>query len=707
MSDPLTITVVVMLPVLAGLIAIEHWAVKRGGVGVSLLSNVVQAGALAVLVLLVAGRQRLGLVGEGDHLEALLAAGLLLLVLVRVGQIVWALSGVPPAAGRSRPGWPFLLLPFLVYLAVLPWAASQRQPDGDEPYFLLITHSLVHDFDSELTNNYAEEHSLLFTSRALEPEWADPVRPDGRRYSRHSAVLPAILAPGYAIAGKWGAMVTMALIATLVGWSCLHLALRLWGIERWWESIWVWALLTMTPPVLIYSHQIWAELPAALMVLAALHRIRDLEDGNRPTRRSWLSLALLLILLPMLKLRFAILSIPLLFLAWWRSGSSRRTIAWIGLALIATIGAILLFNYIVFDKPFKDHSLAQLLRIQGRSPLDYLQGLVGLFWDCSFGLLASNPLWLLLVPAVGLALWQSSPRLTDLLICVGPYLALVAPRREWYGAWSPPFRFGMVLLPLLALLLVPLLERRGRAGARFLLGGLTTLAAALLLLWTVVPGWTYNLAVGTHHLIDHLSIRLAADVGRFFPSLVRLRTASWLVPLLSLSLAMLLWWYPRKRPREAASWATAWVLLAAAALPLAATRVPTAVVEFEDRQVAKAGGELHPGPWVPYRPRYRGGWILRSGESLRAPVVALGERVTIEIDIRVRGRWPNGPQVEIWAGEALLGALTLTEGGEWQSLTLEESRWPAGADLRIAVTTDAEPDAGANLIFDRARLSWQ
>jgi len=135
---------------------------------------------------------------------------------------------------------------------------------------------------------------------------------------------------------------------------------------------------------------------------------------------------------------------------------------------------------------------------------------------------------------MALVIWRRSPVLTDLLICIVPYLAVVSPRREWYGAWAPPFRFGLVLLPLLALILVPLLDRRRRAGARGLVAALGFLALSLLLLWVVVPGWTYNLAVGTNHLIDHLSIRLAADVGRFLPSLVRPRMASWLVPVLGI-----------------------------------------------------------------------------------------------------------------------------------------------------------------------------
>jgi hypothetical protein len=705
-SDPLVATLAVLPLVLVGLLFVESWARRRGGPVVSPIGNAEQVTVLVILVLAILGRHHSGLEAEGPYLDQVLMGGLLVLLVVRVFSLVRALGAGLQPAGRHGPPWPFFVLPLLVYIAILPWAASERQPDGDEPYFLLISHSLVHDFDTELTNNYAEQHSLLFTSRALEPEWADPVRPDGRLYSRHSMWLPLMLAPAYAVAGVWGAMLTMALIAAVVGWLSLGLALRYWGAEHGPAAVGVWAILALTPPLLLYSHQIWVELPAALLVLVALHRIHDLREGTG-TRRQWLVLGLVLVLLPLLKLRFVLLSVPLAFLAWWRSGGSRKSILWVGASLVAAIGGILLFNQLVFGKPFKDHTLAQLMRIQGSSPIDYLQGMAGLFWDSAFGLLASNPLWLLLVPAMALVIWRRSSVLIDLLICAVPYLAVVSPRREWYGAWAPPFRFGMVLLPLIALILVPLLDRRLWAGARALIAALGFLALSLLLLWVVVPGWTYNLAVGTNHLIDHLSIRLAADTGRFFPSLVRMRTASWLVPVLSATAAIFIWWLPKRRPLRARVWATAALLLGVAALPLAATHVPTGVVEFEDRQVVKQGGELYPDVWKPYRPRFRSGWKIKAGESVEAPVIAGGQQVSIQLDIRSAGGSANTATVVVHAGALHLGTWPLGTERGWQTLVINASDWPVDAGLRLELGSAEASPGSAEVILDRARLFWQ
>jgi hypothetical protein len=706
-SDPLIGTLVVVPLVLAGLGAIEVWLQRRGTSVASTASNAFQAGALVILFLVGLGRWHLGLEANSPGLDSVLAGGMLMLLVVRVLFLVSALSRVERGGAIRRPSWPFFVLPLVVYIAILPWSAGQRQPDGDEPYFLLITHSLIHDLDTDLTNNYAAQHSLKFSSRVLEPEWADPKRADGSIYSRHSLVLPLLLAPGYLLAGRMGAMVTMGILAAAVAWLGLFLMRRYFPSESESAVVGAWSLLALTPPVLLYAHQIWVELPAAALLLFGVHQIQALEHKAGSGRRQWIGLGLALVLLPLLKLRFVLLAVPLLFLAWWRTGRSRRTVLWAALALGAALGGILIFNSVVFGNPFKDHTLTQLLQIQGRSPLDYLRGSIGLFWDCAFGLFASNPLWMLLIPASVLVLWQRTRLLTDLMILVIPYLMVISPRREWYGAWAPPFRFGMVLLPLLALLLVPLLRRRDQAGAQGLLAVLGWAALALMVLFVVIPGWTYNLAVGTNHLVDHLSIRWATDVGRLLPSMVRLRTASWLVPLLGASLVLALWWRPRRRPHRATGWATSLLLLALAALPVAATRLTTGIVEFEDRQVIKNGGELYPGPWEPYRPRFRGGWKIAAGQSLQAPIVAGGEQFHIELDFQPRGRVPSQAEIEAYAGSELLGSRSIENMHGWQTIEFEGDRWPAGAELVIRFTTGESAEDQSAIVLDRARISWR
>ena len=355
----------------------------------------------------------------------------------------------------------------------------------------------------------------------------------------------------------------------------------------------------------------------------------------------------------------------------------------------------------------RDHSLDQIVEIQAQHPIEYLKGATGLFWDCAFGLFAANPAWLLLIPAVLVVVWQRRPIALDLLLLGVPYLAVVAPRVEWYGAWSPPFRFGVVFLPLLAMALVPLLANSARAGARVVTTVCVALGALLTLLWLAEPGWTYNLATGTNHLLDHLASLWSADAARLFPSIVRPRAASWVVPLLVGSVVIALWWWPQRK----FGWLQTGVvltLLALAAVPLAAQRLTTRLIEMEDRQVIKIGGELYPELWEPYRPRFRGGWRVMAGDSVRAPVVAGGEQVSITLELRFRHRHETPLVVSVSAGDEVLAERALVALRNWQILEFEHLDWIEDSPLVLNFEAPSSPatSAAGTVILDRVRLHW-
>ena len=61
---------------------------------------------------------------------------------------------------RAASNWPQLLV-FLTSLAFYGWMADNLiakvfYPTGDEPYYLVMAHSLIHDHDLELTNEFAD-----------------------------------------------------------------------------------------------------------------------------------------------------------------------------------------------------------------------------------------------------------------------------------------------------------------------------------------------------------------------------------------------------------------------------------------------------------------------------------------------------------------------------------------------------------------------
>ena len=742
-DDPLSGTLVLLPALAAAFHALERWSADRGGRSPSARTipariSAVHLAVLAGLSLLALARPHLGL---PERSATLLFAGLVLLLGHRVALQLLALR---PLLGRrlQRVPAPFFLLPLLVYLALLPWSGAHHPPDGDEPYYLLMTHSLAYDGDVDLTDNYARQDWRHFTDRPIEPQPGDPVGPEGELYSRHNMLVPLVLAPAYRVAGKAGAMAMMAAMAAALAWVTLHLG-RHYVPERPGPALLAWAAVAFASPLVLYSYQMWVEVPAALLALLALDQILALERLRLAGwgTRQWLGIGLPVLLLPLVKLRFMLLAVPLLVLAWWYSGRPKKALILLGILLVVLGGGLLLHNQLLYDNPLKIHTW-QELELYQYTLGDYLEGAVGIFWDSAFGLFAATPLWLLLLPAA-IVLFRpggsdgerrGARRARRLPVHLGiltlPYLAVVLPRPEWYGGWSPPFRYAVVALPLLGLCLAPLLADRRRPGARALLAGLGAVTLALMLLWLAVPGWTYNFAHGRTYLLDHLSTLLDADVARLFPSTVRPRPATWLWVLATGTLIPGLWLGIRHRPARSSEGlasnsdgdttgsatghvarsalpGVAAVLALLALVPVAATRLPTRVVELEDPWVTRTGGGLYPDRWSIERTRYRGGWVLHKGEELVAPVVAGGTRARVRLHLRFIRNGEGPFPVEIRAGDRVIGRWEPGPEDDrvWREVEVGPAEWPAGAPLVIAPLRRPGPFHGVTC--DRAVFEWR
>jgi hypothetical protein len=696
----------VVAPLAAGALAWTQRHAVRAGAR-RLPPSLVAGEWLALLALVTLGlwRERLGIAGSDRVVAAMLFALLglhLLAVLPRLRPLLGdTLPRQPPA--------PFLLLPLILYLAWIPWATAQRSLDGDEPWYLLITHSLVEDRDVDLADEYRDRSYGGFLDRDIEPQPNDPVGPDGELYSRHNILLPLLLAPGYRLAGKGGATATMALLAALVAWLFLRVAGR-WRPESAAGALRAWAILAFTAPLLLFSHQLWTEVPAALFLLVAVEQIARLRSRDGLFGPTLLALAALL-LLSLLKLRFGLIAGPVALLvaveAFRRSPPGRR---WLAVALPASLLlpalAVALLNLERFGNPLKMYGWQELAL--HREPLaDMALRCWGLFWDGAFGLFAFAPLWLLLVPGA-LATLRERPRQSLLgLALFLPYLVMVCSRQEWYGGWSPPFRYGLVLLPILALLLIPALDWIRGSGRGLAVQVLLIATLLLTVVWMTEPGWTYNLAHGRTHWTDALSARTGLDFARFLPSAVRPRPATLAIPVLLLFGLLLGWRWPVRRARARAGTA-AFVLAALVALVVAGARLlPTLRIDPEAPWVEVSGGETEPRPWVFDRLRFRESWVLPEGERMLARVEPGGARVTLVLHYRFIRNRPGPSRLVIAVGNERLGEVPLEEPEAWQRTTLGPVDWPvARSTLEVALPP---PPAGApqsGVALDRIELQW-
>ncbi|HEX2122109.1 MAG TPA: hypothetical protein VHL59_10745, partial [Thermoanaerobaculia bacterium] len=192
------------------------------------------------------------------------------------------------------------LIAAIVYVLAVP-AMLRTVIDGDEPFYLLVTESIVRDFDLDLANQYRTLDRSATGRTDLVPQLGDPTGARGEQYSRHEPFLPLLMVPGYLLARLHGAIAVIVLFGVLLVRSTV----------RWMEDEGisegamraVFPFFAFGPPVLFYATRIWPEVPAAFCYVEALRGVRE-----RRVQR-WLPAVFGLVLL---KLRFVLVAIGLL-----------------------------------------------------------------------------------------------------------------------------------------------------------------------------------------------------------------------------------------------------------------------------------------------------------------------------------------------------------------------------------------------------------
>jgi hypothetical protein len=487
---------------------------------------------------------------------AVLKLAMFCVALARAEEVKWS-------ANRAA------LISAIVFALVIP--TQMRTPiDGDEPFYLLITESLVHDHDLDLRNQYADLAHSATGRLDLKPQEGDPPN-----RSRHEPFLPLLLIPGYCIAGLPGALATIALFGVLLVRSTIRL-LEDEGIDDATTRA-LFPFFAFAPPVIYYVARIWPEVPGAFFFVEALRGVRQ-----RRVQR-WLPA---MAALTLLKLRFGLISIVLLFFAIRR----RRLLA---LAAIAIPVAVLF--------AFSVHTWRELLPI---SPRNYAIGIFGLLADGAAGFLLQAPFYLLGIFAI--TRWKSAPPALRIGCAAAlPYIISLVPRSEWHGGWSPPLRYVVVFMPLL-LLGAATLWRRAE--------GFVAVAAVWSIGLTIhglaFPWKLFHIENGENNAGEWLSSMYFSDFSRLFPSFIRVNHAA-IIASIAIVVAFIVLRYVKVPPQLIAPCVA--VLLV---FGFNEGRKPARAIEFEDAHVIHNGGELYPEVYTVSRFLYRGGWLLHEGDSL-------------------------------------------------------------------------------------------
>lgn len=401
----------------------------------------------------------------------------------------------------------------LVYGLLVPWVAMTLPLAGDEPQYLLIAHSVLVDHDVDLRNNFERGDYRAFHPGHLSPQG------QGAGVSAHGLGFPVLLLPGYAVGGRLGAMWLVAVLAALLSLNIYWFCLELSGSPR--ASLQAWALSAFTVPIVIYAHQLFPEIAAAL---ATLYAYRQFRAHPLPSPRARLGGILATFGVIFVKIRYAPIVLVLwAYLVFRQLRDERRVWRW-ALALVAFVVTLPVVDLAWFDGSvvmtrFGDSS--QWLHLIQPNRF-HLVGPLGLLFDQKAGLLFYSPIYLFAL--LGLVLLIRDRRSDGGVIAAASaiylYVLIAHAEERWHGEFSPSPRYLVVLLPLLAGPMAVAFDRcRGRfvGAARIALGAYSLAIAATLLL---MPRWRFRTKTGQSTILYMVGQAFSVNLIDRFPSFI-------------------------------------------------------------------------------------------------------------------------------------------------------------------------------------------
>lgn len=387
---------------------------------------------------------------------------------------------------------------FLMLVAAYSSGVDLRATRGssitaDEPFYVLTAQSLIQDGDLDLRQQYERRSYESFFDHPA-GLWRQSVPlPDGTLLSPHDPGLSVLIVPGFAIGGLRGVQVELLLLAALTfTLTFLLVAAETRAPLLSWVAT---ATVALSASAFVYATEIYPEVPAALVLVAALLVVRRAQLRLPHA----LGLAALLTVLAWLGVKYVPLA-AIVGLAFVLRAPRSEGLAFAGAS--AASAALYVWGHLALFGALTPYSVSTVY--EGAGTLEVLRShvgltdrayrLYGLFIDRDFGIGRWAPV-LLLVPLAAPFVMRGgvTARLAAGLIVaqllIATFLAITM-----MGWWFPG-RTLLTVFPFFALAIALLLQRVPRL----------RLPAALLAAWSVLV--TFAL----HQAASRGEVTLAVD----------------------------------------------------------------------------------------------------------------------------------------------------------------------------------------------------
>lgn len=336
---------------------------------------------------------------------------------------------------------------------------------GDEPNYLLSAHSLLHDRDLNLRNQYDNQDYFHFYSRKDNPRLRLGIygrygkKGDAYIYPINLPGISVLMLPHYRIShfleGSWRTFIlksSLSLWAALLGIQIYLLAAARWRRED--IALGLWAVYGFTVPVFFYSIHLYPEIPIAFFSLLVYRKVTSPE---RLSTGALVGMGFLLSTFPWFGLKFNIILWPLILVCLLHlrrdHGLKGRLAAFLAFPLISAglfasftwrlYGSVNPFS--IYDGVMTSEQTASVLQAFFSFPLYYrVDSFFNYFLDQRDGLLPYAPVFIFAFAGF-VEIWRRARReFFALGIVAMPFILNYAFFTHRQG-FAPP---GRVLAPL-------------------------------------------------------------------------------------------------------------------------------------------------------------------------------------------------------------------------------------------------------------------
>lgn len=338
---------------------------------------------------------------------------------------------------------------------------------GDEPHYLLITHSLLQDGDFNLKNNYSHQDYRIYMRPwvTITPHVAP--KTEGK-YSFHSPGVSFLVFPfyalGYLLKGFWlhfFPRLAMTLWGALLGLQ-IYLFLCNFKVSQK-TTLLIWAIFSFTSPIFFYSFHLYPEIPAALISFYVFRKLFFLKSA--PPRQLFLLGFLTTSLLWLHSLKYLFILVQLfIYGSWLILKKFSRPSSWLSFLLGSGVmtGLYLTFQYSLYHS-FSLSAVSWRGAVSLPESFEYLkfllfgipghfrwETLLGYWLDQRDGLLFYSPIYLFALLGIIAPFTNKKRLLTPLLGVIAPYILFSAwlTQRTGYAPQARPLvavSWGLIL----------------------------------------------------------------------------------------------------------------------------------------------------------------------------------------------------------------------------------------------------------------------